>query len=399
MRRNSHRIAGEVQTKSTYARTVGLIAYVVISTAAIYALPDWLIKQPLSANEINALTATEKTAAITAARQVILLSAGGLLAAFTLALTQRRDAIARARHEIDRDANWTNRYTEAVKQLGDDKAAVRYGGIYALERIAEDSERDRATITEVLTAYIREESPRRESDASVLAEFPVSTSIAALRTISRLSNIKGSIQTQVLLSITNLRGASMTDANLGNANFSNSRLDGADLTNAGLEGASFEEAIITVGTFTRARLTKATFRSSVVKYADFVGANIDYVNFINADASHARFESARAMSANFSGANLSQAALSGADLTGAKFIKCNLEASDAQNARIIRGDFRGANLRGAQFQGAILRDCDLRDVATEGTDFSGADFRGARFNCTRAELGYAPGAKFDDDFI
>ncbi|WP_143332008.1 pentapeptide repeat-containing protein [Clavibacter michiganensis] len=399
MRRNSHRVAGEVQTRSTYAWTIGLVVYVSISAAAIYALPDLLVGQPLSPGEIESLTATEKIAASTAARQVILLSAGGLLAAFTLALTQRRDAVARARHEIDRDANWTNRYTEAVKQLGDDKAAVRYGGIYALERIAEDSERDRATIIEVLAAYVREESPRRESDASVLAEFPASTSVAALRTISRLSNIKGSIQTQLLLSITNLRGASMTDASLGNANFSNSRLDGADMTNAALEGANFDEAILTVAIFTRARLMKTQFRSSVLKYAEFVGANVEYADFTNADASHARFESARATSVKFSGANLSQAALSGADLTGAKFIGSNLEAADAQYARIIQGDFRGANLRGAQFQGAILRDCDLRDITTEETDFSGADFRGARFNCTRDELGYAPGAKFDDSFI
>jgi len=36
---------------------------------------------------------------------------------------------------------------------------LRLGGIYALERIARDSEADRATIAEVLTAYIRIHSP------------------------------------------------------------------------------------------------------------------------------------------------------------------------------------------------------------------------------------------------
>lgn len=50
----------------------------------------------------------------------------------------------------------TDRYTKAIDQLDDKKAlAVRLGGLYALERIAHDSPADRATIAEVLCAYVR----------------------------------------------------------------------------------------------------------------------------------------------------------------------------------------------------------------------------------------------------
>ena len=58
----------------------------------------------------------------------------------------------------------TDRYTKAIEQLGKldgDKPniEIRLGAIYALERIARDSPRDHWTIMEVLTAYVRQNSP------------------------------------------------------------------------------------------------------------------------------------------------------------------------------------------------------------------------------------------------
>ncbi len=47
---------------------------------------------------------------------------------------------------------------------------VRLGGIYALERIARDSPKDHWTIMEVLTAYVRENSPpnpKRRTDCFI----------------------------------------------------------------------------------------------------------------------------------------------------------------------------------------------------------------------------------------
>ncbi|MFJ4099870.1 pentapeptide repeat-containing protein [Amycolatopsis japonica] len=49
----------------------------------------------------------------------------------------------------------TELYTKAVEQLGSDKAPVRLGGLYALERLAQDNETQRQTIVNVLCAYLR----------------------------------------------------------------------------------------------------------------------------------------------------------------------------------------------------------------------------------------------------
>jgi hypothetical protein len=49
----------------------------------------------------------------------------------------------------------TDLYTKAVEQLGSDKPFVRLGGLYALERLAQDNISQRQTIVNVLCAYLR----------------------------------------------------------------------------------------------------------------------------------------------------------------------------------------------------------------------------------------------------
>ena len=54
------------------------------------------------------------------------------------------------------------RFTRAVDQLGDEKLQIRLGGIYALERIANESEKDYWPIVKIFTAYIREKTSTNE---------------------------------------------------------------------------------------------------------------------------------------------------------------------------------------------------------------------------------------------
>jgi hypothetical protein len=61
-------------------------------------------------------------------------------------------AIATRTYWLTQQGQITDRYTKAIEQLGSDKLDVRLGGIYALERIATDSQRDHPTVVEVLSA-------------------------------------------------------------------------------------------------------------------------------------------------------------------------------------------------------------------------------------------------------
>ncbi|MEM8792082.1 MAG: pentapeptide repeat-containing protein [Pseudomonadota bacterium] len=79
----------------------------------------------------------------------------------------------------------TERITKAVEQLGAEKTIyrngnpetmanleVRLGGIYALERIAQDSLRDHIQVMEILCAYIRTNAPASEAEDHGLGDWP-----------------------------------------------------------------------------------------------------------------------------------------------------------------------------------------------------------------------------------
>ncbi|MEU3622478.1 hypothetical protein BS329_04005 [Amycolatopsis coloradensis] len=49
----------------------------------------------------------------------------------------------------------TELYVKAVEQLGSDKPVVRHGGLYALERVAQDNPDHRQVVVDVICAYLR----------------------------------------------------------------------------------------------------------------------------------------------------------------------------------------------------------------------------------------------------
>jgi hypothetical protein len=84
-------------------------------------------------------------------------AAGGAAAALLLAVRRQRHAEqAQAHTELDAaERRVTDLYTKAVEQLGHADAAVRLGGLYALERVAQNNVDQRQTVVNVLCAYLR----------------------------------------------------------------------------------------------------------------------------------------------------------------------------------------------------------------------------------------------------
>jgi len=70
--------------------------------------------------------------------------------------TRRHQERVAAATERDAEARRiTDLYAKAIEQLGSDKAPVRLGGLYALERLAQDNVEQRQTIVNVFCAYLR----------------------------------------------------------------------------------------------------------------------------------------------------------------------------------------------------------------------------------------------------
>jgi hypothetical protein len=136
-----------------FAAMAAGIAIVVAAAAVSWWLlvptADWLAH-----HDVGSATGPVLQAARDAARARLLTLGAGLFAAGLLVYTSRTFALSR-------QGQVTDRYTKAITQLGDEKLEVRIGGIYALERIARDSQRDYPTVMEVLSAFVRVHSPRQ----------------------------------------------------------------------------------------------------------------------------------------------------------------------------------------------------------------------------------------------
>ena len=167
--------------------------------------------------------------------------------------TARRVLAAEENVRVAEEGRITERFTQAIEQLGHEEMAIRLGGIYALERIAKDSEKDHGPIMEVLTAYVRERAPRQEEDTHNGAK-KLPTDIRAILTVIGRRETTGNNRGNDPLDLSCTR---LVRADLTNANLSGAILVEADLRRAYLSGANLAGADLLGANLSHALLTKA----------------------------------------------------------------------------------------------------------------------------------------------
>jgi hypothetical protein len=211
--------------------------------------------------------------------------------------------------ELTERGQITERFTRAIAQLGatDDEGKkrmeIRLGGIYALERIARDSEEEHWPIMEVLTAYVRrharwllEEGQEGTEDAAVEKKTEEdstgeseTTEVAALTpdiqailtVIRRRTRSLDHEEPESLdLHETNLREANLREANLVGAHFEVANLTGAHLTGADLTGAYLSTT----------NLMGAHLEGAHLEVADLTGADLEGANLSKTDLIQAQLE-------------------------------------------------------------------------------------------------------------
>jgi hypothetical protein len=275
----------------------GIVATVTIAVVGVFVAPhsDLFV--------VQSLTGVNRSNAQDQVRNVWLKMAAGVGAAFAAFVTW-------GRLELARRGQVTDRYSNAVGQLGSDDPAVRLGGLYALNRIARDSPEDRPTVFRVICAFIRfRTSPgflSRAGDSEPYEDVRAALNIAAKRLTAQ--HVWDNDEAPVDLTNAVVRGEVLSGAHLGHALLERVNLFGADLSD---------------GDFHRAILR-------------------------NADLRHAKLEHC----------DLSWADLREAELGEAKLEKANLSHAD---------------LRGTDLSHALLNECQLKDAVWGNTDLTGAD--------------------------
>jgi hypothetical protein len=249
---------------------------------------------------------------------------GGVVA---LALAGRRQWVTeRANQASEHDASErriTELYTRAVDQLGSEQAAVRLGGLYALERLGNANPTQQETIGNVICAYLRmpyttpdpitpEDPEQRARNETLLGERETrQTALEILLRHYGQETWKEWPSLRIRLQRANLAGAALSDMNLrdvdlSHADLSSANLFAANLTDASLFGANLSGVI----------LINATLNSARLPYANLERASLDDADLTNADLTRANLTSATLNGAHLPGTNLTGAQLTDANLVG-----------------------------------------------------------------------------------
>ncbi|SRR6266545_2572701 len=275
---------------------VALVAFVLVIFVLLKG-PEYLVRSyhgRLDASAISKLTPQELIqlqkdliSAKNNARATFAQILGGLALLFGLYLTYRNVKIAHKNVEVTEEGKLTDRFSKAVELLGSEKLDVRLGGIYALERIARDSQKDHWTVMEILTAFVREQSKKwyegsirwiTDEDGGYTYPDPVQLEInitvdiqAALTVIGRRKWTDQERPRQKIdLTDSFLRGTVLFEANLRRANLCNSDLTGSILHQTNLSGAL---------------LINATLIETDLSYANLNETRLDYAKLHGADLS------------------------------------------------------------------------------------------------------------------
>ncbi len=174
--------------------------------------------------------------------------------ALTLAAAERTTFFAA-------QAGETQRYAAAMALLASSQLEVRLGGVYALERLARESEADHGPIMEVLAATLRDHA------AWIAGETIAAHLRADLQAIATVIGRRHAAfdpgEGHIDLHATSLARVYLPGANLAGAFLYQTNLQGAILQNADLRGARLWNA----------DLTDATLEGALLQGADLTGVS------------------------------------------------------------------------------------------------------------------------------
>ncbi|WP_231592196.1 pentapeptide repeat-containing protein [Methanosarcina sp. Kolksee] len=323
-----------------------------------------------------------------------------------------------------REGQITERFTRAVDQFGSKELEIRLGGIYALERISMESDKDYWPIMEILTVYVRKNSSAEivESKRITPLAMDIQANESTTRKVSEVRKV--SLDIQAVLTVIrrrndpinagkpirlNLRKTYLRETDLYEANLKGADLEGVDLTGANLEGADLEGAHLEGADFEGAHLEGANLQGANLRGANFTGAHLEGANLKGVDFTEIDFtdytiiKEANFEGAHLEGANLTEACLCEANLTKAHFEGANLQGANLRGANFTGAYLCEANLRGAYLDRVpdlFLEGANLKGVHLKGANLKGAYFEGANIKEANFEGAHLEGADFTEvDFV
>jgi uncharacterized protein YjbI with pentapeptide repeats len=273
--------------------------------------------------------------------------------------------------KISQEKQITERFSKAIEQLASEKIEIKLGAIYTLERIAKDSQADRWTIIEVLTAFARENTYlKKEKEISNVSSLQ-NEGLNNKKEEKELSKMRWDVQEllTVIIRVNNQNFQKNKQLNLSNISIIRSDLTDANFRKANLSDCDFSGAILWRANLSGARLSGANFSKSELVETKFIRASLANSIFIHAIFIYVNFSKANLIQADFSGCGLRETIFIKALLGGANFTNANLSGANFRSAILL-----GANLTNANLEGANLTNAKL--TSTLNANLTNADFSG-----------------------
>ena len=330
---------------------------------------------------------------------------GGVIA---IAVAIWRSIVANRQAETSERGLLNERYQKGAEMLGSEFLFVRVGGIYALQRLAEEhAEQYHVQIMRLFCTFVCHPTEDKDDTAIFSTKLDriredVQAAMTAIGTRSDADIIledkeefrrdldgamlPGAILHKANLSFTSLRntklsrailpGAILHKADLTGANLTAAKLFGANLTDADLFGANLTNADLTDAKLTGAKLSRANLTDAALAEANLTNAGLFGANLTGADLTDATLTDA-----TLAEANLTNAKLLDANLTNAKLFGANLTAAKLLGANLTYANLLGADLTDANLAGANLFGADLTDATLTGSKlFKAKGFTQAQLN-------------------
>jgi len=363
--------------KNHYPKIIALLIAITIIILSTLLLYEVLTKEIWSTLK----TDPEKFANVVRGLGLGIGAAIGLPFLIWQAFQRERTSKAQAQQaKVAVDNQLTETFTKAIEQLGDDSLTIRLGGIYALERISKESDRDYWPIMDILADFVRQETAEVDVAAfeNLITQKEAATQKEEIEKLEKVINdwvVKNTNEADVLAAMKvmgrgkqKLRPEENQDDVQG-FDLRYIKIVGLDLTNI-----DYSNAIASNACFLYVKLNNAKLSKTSLFKADLYGANLLFT-----DLSEANLERADLMEANLSGADLERAHLALANLESAI-----LFGADLERANLSRANLEWAYLDEAHLLGTNLTEADLQSAVLTRTNFSGANLHSA--NLSEAKL-------------
>ena len=298
------------------------VAVIILAVLAVGAVLTWVYWDWLRDGESGSSTVRNVGLPFGAIIAMVLAVWRSRVAGRQAATAQRQAEIALQQAATAERGLLNERYQKGAEMLGSDVLSVRLGGIYALQRLAEDHpEQYHVQIMRLFCAFARNQT----SDKN-LPEDPNEKMSEEVEAI--METIAGRRQRHLSIERDSgywlhLHGVNVSGVWLIKANLSSTLMPLADRW-------SLEEVMVTR---TRTDLSGADLSGVILMDAnlhrtDFSNSNLERSFLSDSDLSNARLTNSNLYGAFLDGANLSGANLTDADLSGADFRNTNLSGTE-----------------------------------------------------------------------